>query len=542
MSTTNSATSRGRLSIGLSKSKTDNVTTIDMPTKDVATKVMVENDPALGILSLEERFEDKGEIARGGMGSIHQVLEHTLNRTVAMKILPMEQSHEKKVRQRFIAEAQVTAQLQHPNIVPVYEIGSDDDGKLFFTMRLVQGRTLAQVLKEHKGESDEEIEQVMEIFFKVCDALSFAHSRGVIHRDIKPSNIMVGDFGEVYLMDWGVARLLNFDEKKSKASLEHIEQHTTLTIPAMDERGLVVGTYNYMAPEQAKAELDKIDERTDVFSMGAVLFRVVSGKAPIGGDSLTKILQNATNSKITDVRHLVHGSLRKSLLEVAYQAMRKCPAQRFQSISGLKRAARSVVRGRLRFPVKRFSPGQMVIEEGQKGYDAYYIRSGSCKVFKHQGDTTLDLKTLGPGEVFGETAIFTGQHRNASVKAISDVELIVVPASYLSNSLNLDEWTGAFVRSLGQRFTLANQRQAELEVELSQSHRRCDLFKTMALFGSRESNRSIRIATKDLLFNFGASENEEEVFSLLKDEGFKVQIDPDDDKSLVITYEDDVGA
>ena len=192
---------RGRLKIG-------DTSTVDIQPSVKPHKVLLERDPVLGLLSLEDRFIDQGEIARGGMGAIHRVVERTLNRTVAMKVLQPERAHERLVRQRFLAEAQVTGQLDHPNIVPVYELGSDDDGKMFFTMQLIEGRTFSEFLDSNPPDNDERVEQALEVFFRVCDAISFAHSRGVVHRDVKPSNIMVGEFGQVYLMDWGIARVL----------------------------------------------------------------------------------------------------------------------------------------------------------------------------------------------------------------------------------------------------------------------------------------------------------------------------------------------
>jgi len=423
-------------------------------------RVQLARDPVLGLLALEERFDDQGEIGSGGMGAVHRVLERTLNREVAMKVLHQQRAHEQRVRQRFITEAQVTAQLDHPNIVPVHELGVDDDGKLFFTMRLIEGRTLSAMLAEQPADSDEAVEAALEVFFRVCDALAFAHDRGVVHRDVKPSNIMVGDFGQVYLTDWGLARVL---APEPGAAAGGRRKTTTLSIPAVDDRGLVVGTYQYMAPEQARGALDEIDARTDVFSLGAVLFRIVAGRPPIAGDSAAAALDNAAAGRRVELSEPVPGALRRALLEVAEQALEPDRERRFSNAVGLKRAAQQVLRGRFRFPVRRLPAGARVVVEGERGDDAYYIRSGRCRVYSERDGHRVELQQLGPGEVFGETAVFTGQPRNATVETAEPVELIQVPGTFLSDTLGLDSWTGAFVRTLGQRFTAGSRRLARLQ-------------------------------------------------------------------------------
>ncbi len=426
-------------------------------------RVQLARDPVLGLLALEERFSDQGEIGHGGMGAVHRVLERTLNREVAMKVLHQQRAHEQRVRQRFITEAQVTAQLDHPNIVPVHELGVDDDGKLFFTMRLIEGRTLSAMLAEQPADSDEAVEAALEVFFRVCDALAFAHDRGVVHRDVKPSNIMVGDFGQVYLTDWGLARVLAPEPGAAAGAAGGRRKTTTLSIPAVDDRGLVVGTYQYMAPEQARGALDEIDARSDVFSLGAVLFRIVAGRPPIDGDSAAAALDNAAAGRRVQLGEPLPGALRRALLEVAEQALAPERERRFSNAAGLKRAAQQVLRGRFRFPVRRLAAGARVVVEGERGDDAYYIRSGRCRVYSERDGQRVELQQLGPGEVFGETAVFTGQPRNATVEAAEPVELIQVPGAFLSDTLGLDSWTGAFVRTLGQRFTAGSRRLAQLQ-------------------------------------------------------------------------------
>jgi CRP-like cAMP-binding protein/tRNA A-37 threonylcarbamoyl transferase component Bud32 len=467
-------------------------TTSDDVTRDLHSGEDAPEGTVIG--GLDQRFLDHGEIARGGMGIVHRVVEHSLNRVVALKVLKAEKAQQRGARERFIAEAQITGQLEHPYIVPVYELGVDDDGRTFFTMKLLEGRTLEKVIEDRRPAVDDSaLRDAVDVLLKVADALSFAHSRGVIHRDVKPSNIMVGDHGEVTLMDWGIARV---PEPAARPVTQPGEKRTTsLTSFAPERMGTVLGTYAYMSPEQARGAVDQMTPRTDVFGLGAVLFRVVSGRAPIEGVNQLDALARAAQGQITDVHNAVAGRLRQALLEVSLQAMRKDPAERFSSVGALRKAIEGVLRGGQRFPMIRFPAGTRILEEGTLGAEAYIIRSGECVVYRTIDGQRVGLQRLTTGDVFGETAIFTGRPRNASVEAATDIELYVVAGRILEHELGLDTWLGEFVRSLGERFTAQVNRAAVLEAEL----RRGAVLRTaaMALLAARDSPVSLATVARD---------------------------------------------
>ena len=442
--------------------KKEHKSTVDETTKDLALPpYTLQPDVALA-----ERFVDHGEIARGGMGAVHKVLERSLNRHVAMKVLPRDKAADARARNRFIAEAQITGQLEHPNVVPVYELGVDDAGTTYFTMKLVDGVTLSAFLAEHDAAQDDDaLFAALDVFAKVCDALSFAHSRGVIHRDIKPSNIMTGEFGQVYLMDWGIALVAESgaSTKAPKRDDETRRRTTSLTAFAVEGPGTVLGTYAYMSPEQAKGDAARMDERTDVFGLGAVLFRVVAGRPPFVGQNELDTLALAAECALPAIEARPGDRLRATLLQVATRAMRKERDDRYPNVLEMKRAVEGVVRGRLRFPITKVPAGTLVIQEGSRGDDAYIVRKGSCRVFRVVDGQRHLLQEIGPGGVFGETAVFTGLPRNAHVEAATDVEMWVVPGKVLQEELGLDGWLGAFVRSVGARFTERSARVTELE-------------------------------------------------------------------------------
>ena len=221
------------------------------------------------------KYQLTNELARGGMGTVYLAEDAELNRQVAIKVLnPPDVAQD--LKQRMIREAQIIARLEHPGIVPVHDVGLLPDGRVFYAMKYVRGRRLDEYAAE-----TESIRDRLRKFQAACDAVAFAHAHGVIHRDLKPQNIMIGSFGEVLVLDWGVAKILHRPEPAaSEADTLRLPGNNSNHKPGDTTQGTIIGTRHYMSPEQARGEVDRLDERSDVYSLGAVLCFLLTNEAP----------------------------------------------------------------------------------------------------------------------------------------------------------------------------------------------------------------------------------------------------------------------
>jgi serine/threonine protein kinase len=283
---------------------------------------------------------------RGGTAVLRSCFDQLTGRTVAMKSLLPEFRHDHKERRRLLREARVTAQLQHPNTVPVYEIGQDPEEGLYFTMKRVSGENLFTILKRIAGGDTKAIEafplwQRLEIVAGAAQALMYAHARGVIHRDVKPENIWVGNFGEVILLDWGVAKV--WGQRDDEPQRPVVVREREEQLQAITMAGDRPGTPLYMSPEQINVNRAVIDERSDIFSMGVVLYEVAAIREPFRGRVIQETFENIIHdhppppSKASPER-----GIPPRLDTVVMKAIAKRPADRYQRMRELLEDIRAV--------------------------------------------------------------------------------------------------------------------------------------------------------------------------------------------------------
>jgi eukaryotic-like serine/threonine-protein kinase len=233
------------------------------------------------------RYRLLERVARGGMGVVYAAEDEKLERRVALKVLDVPGT-DGDLANRLMREARVLARLEHPGIVPVHDVGTLADGRVFYTMKFVEGQRLDRFI-----EGVESVQDRLRLFLRICEAVAFAHARGVLHRDLKPANIMVGLFGEVLVMDWGLAKILRGEKARADTSTD--PEATALEKPKQPGEesdstkssvitgyGTVMGTPGYMSPEQARGEVEVLDARSDIFSLGALLRFILTQKTPAG--------------------------------------------------------------------------------------------------------------------------------------------------------------------------------------------------------------------------------------------------------------------
>lgn len=251
-------------------------------------------------------------IGEGGMGVVYAARQSAIARTVAVKMLKGTEEHTQDQREKFISEAVVTGELDHPNIVPIYDLGSNDSGALFYSMKRVRGTPWDDVFKKNS------LDENLNILLRVADAIAFAHANGVLHRDLKPENVMLGDFGEVLVMDWGLARIS--DEFPNAE--------------AVSQSDVMGGTPAYMAPEMATGPVDQITTASDIYLLGAILFEVVTGRPPHSGKTVMACLFAAAKNKF------VESNQSGELFDIAMRAMATKPVDRFDTVQDFQAAIR----------------------------------------------------------------------------------------------------------------------------------------------------------------------------------------------------------
>ncbi len=299
----------------------------------------------------EERYQAQEELGKGGMGIVRLCRDGRIGRDVAMKVVRPESRANKDLCARFLREARVQGQLEHPGIVPVYDVGVDEAGAMFFTMRCLRGKTLAQIIAGLRSGDPATVaaysrRKLLTAFSALCLTVDYAHSRGVLHRDIKPSNVMLGAYGEVYLLDWGIAKIVDvpvktIDMRGAPAG--------NATVP-----GEMLGTPGYISPEQAWGNTDQLDARSDVYALGTLLFEVLAYKPLHKRGDVLRVLRSTTEG--ADARASVRAPEREvppELDEICVTATAREKTRRYTSARALHDAIERFMDGDRNLELRR---------------------------------------------------------------------------------------------------------------------------------------------------------------------------------------------
>jgi hypothetical protein len=390
-----------------------------------------------GVRAMEHvgRYRLVKRVGSGAFATVWLANDDLLDAPVAIKILADNWAHQADVHGRFLEEARLLRRIDHPRVVRVMDIGELEDGRPYFVMDYAEGGSLADRLRA--GQLD--IAEAVRHGVDAARALAILHEYGVVHRDVTPGNLLfrISRHGEHQLVvaDLGMAKALVDASKLTQ----------------------VVGTPSYMAPEQAQGRVHDIDQRTDVFGLGATLYAILTGHGPFHADDPEVALERARRCAVETPKN-EEESIPPELIRVAMKALSAAPEDRYQTVDELARDVEAFQRGGGWFSTRRYEPGAVIVEEGEPGSAAYVLVEGKCEVFKNVDGVRVKLRTLEPGDVFGETAVFTRKPRTATVVAIDPVVVKIVTRESLERELDRSPWMGAFVRAVAERFREADEK------------------------------------------------------------------------------------
>ena len=409
------------------------------------------------------KYKFQGKLISGGMGAILEVIDQDLHRTTAMKVIKPSFKKDEHALIDFIREAKITAMLEHPNIIPVHELGLSEETGLFFTMKLMQGEPLNQILNEIKKGNAAYQEKyneysLMNIFRKICDAVDFAHAKNIIHRDIKPHNVIVGRYGEVLLMDWGLALYIgNPDKEEDPSQKDAFRDILKLTDKG---RNIIQGSPAYMSPEQAEGDSTQLDKKTDIFLLAATFYHILTLEAPYTGENLKEVLQKAKQRDLIDPqKRSPERHIPSELGRIVMKASSLKKEDRYDDVQELIQDIDGVIAGHwLKQEKKIFTGGQYLMKEGEEADEAYLINKGKVQAYRQtDGGNKLVLGTLTEGDIVGEMALITDDKRSATVKALEDTEVSVLTKDILSRNLRkLPPYIEKIMATLTRRLQTAN--------------------------------------------------------------------------------------
>ena len=398
-------------------------------------------------------IEITGDIAVGGMGKVFLAKDKIIDREIAFKVLHENMENDNNLYRQFVDEARITGLLEHSNIVPVHSLGIDKNGHVYFTMKYVNGDSLLEVIEQLSKGNQEYHDYYthfmrLRIFRKVCDAVSFAHSKNILHRDIKPENIMIGDYGEVMLMDWGIAKFMDAAERTSSTDTE-----LGMAGPMQTVDGTIKGSPAYMSPEQARGEMAEYDTRSEVFLLGATLYHLMTLKPPYYNEDVGVMVTMAEKADyVAPNKAAPDQQIPDELSHIIQKAMHINKDERYQKVSDFIHALDNLMSGQIMSTKKKYKAGEDIIRHGDTGNEAYVIVEGEVEVYKKFAGKKTVFTRLHAGDVFGEMASITDTVRSASIAAITDTTCLLITPETLTEQLHkMPPWLEKIITALSSR-------------------------------------------------------------------------------------------
>ncbi len=426
---------------------------------------LIENLLGNKTFDYEKKYDILQKVAEGGMGEVFFVYDKHIRRPSILKImLPKHRDDEIAVRQ-FITEARITGELVHPNIISTLDLGFRSGTGIYFTMGYTHGQSLADIIAAIVRQDPEYTDKydlftLINIFRKVCEAVSYAHSKNIIHRDIKPSNIWVGKYGEVLLLDWGLAKKLGRSEMNSWPASPTDSGLDGSIAPDSTQRGVIKGSPAYMSPEQAFGDADDIDQLSDIFLLGATLYHMFTFDAPYVGFDIKDVVKKARRCdyiRPEDLWYRSNYQLSREVSRIIEKAMAPFKGNRYTAAVEIIRDLDNLVSGRMEFESEVFTKGEYLLKQGRRGEKSYLIVKGRVRVYSEAKGEKIILGTLEKGDIVGEMALITSEPRTANAVALEPTEALVLNKDIFSLNLHkLPYWMEKTIRALAERLGKMN--------------------------------------------------------------------------------------
>lgn len=417
-----------------------------------------------------ERYLRLDRIGSGGLAHVYSYFDTHLNRVVAVKELKKESCTNPHLLRAFIKEAKLLGYLDHSGIVQIFDTFINRDKQLCYTMKIIEGIKLTNVItyslmnKDTYGVS---INKLLRNFITMCETLAYVHEKGVLHLDLKPDNIMVGNYGEVVIMDWGNAHLYNKDPYYD--FLKRYMDDTELAVFDEEAENLILGTPNYMSPEQASLQRKHLTAASDVYSAGIILYQILTKKHPFPDIENTKELIKRVRLFNPPPVHTINPGIPMHLSKICYKMLQKDRANRYKDFREVLKDFNQFRASGESFSTLSFLPYDVIVHEGDTGNFAFKILSGSVEVSKRTGSNKETLAVLGPGEIVGELSIFTNRPRSATVTAVDNVKILIMDRESVEKEIEkMSPWVGQMIASMSGRFSQMNNQIIDLKKRLQQ--------------------------------------------------------------------------
>lgn len=414
----------------------------------------------------KERYTPVGYLGEGGFGKVMCCFDNNLNRAAAIKTLHSKFRDNQHQIQAALNEIRLISYLNHPGVVSIYDAFLGAEGDFTYSMELIQGEDLEDLLyKLEENFENLPLVQCIKIFTKLSETLAYVHDMGVIHLDLKPSNIMLGQYGEVQILDWGAAHL--YAPKRYEDFIKRYKKDAKMEDIFHDRSGGIEGTIPFMSPEQTERPRHQLTPASDIFSVGISLYRALTGRFPFCYDSLESFLYDLNNLEPPPL-HEVRGDIPIRMSQICSKMLAKRTEDRYQSFHEVLHDLESLANSGQVFEQKSYQKGEILVHEGERGEYAFQIIDGMVEVFVMVDGTKKSLAVRGSGSILGEVAVFTKEPRSASIVALETTTVKLLNQQMVVEELEkLNPWVGHMVYQLSQRFIEQNQRILSLKEKLT---------------------------------------------------------------------------